>query len=237
MKKTLGIVGGMGPLATVELFRLIVENTKSDNDQNHIHILIDNNTSIPDRTAYIIGNGASPVPEIVRSAKKLGEMGATILLIPCNTSHYFYNEIYNCTGIEIINMIEETIKMLYLIGNRSVGILATTGTLRGKLYQEGLSKYGIKAIVPSDDEQAETMKFIYEGVKAGNKNYDTIPMQNTIQSMMDQGTENIILGCTELSVGFRERGLCIKCVDSLKVLSNTAILKAGYKIRSDYVGL
>ncbi len=88
--KTLGILGGMGPLATADLFEKIIRNTKADTDAQHIRVYIDNNPQIPDRTAFIMGSGADPRPEMNASARKLEAMGADILLMPCNTAHYFY---------------------------------------------------------------------------------------------------------------------------------------------------
>ena len=111
-KKVLGIVGGMGPMATVECFRMIVENTMSSNDQDHIRILIDNNTCVPDRTKAILDNGDSPVPYLVDSANKLKSIGADFVIIPCNTSHYFIDEIKDKCSIYILNMIEETAKFI-----------------------------------------------------------------------------------------------------------------------------
>ena len=106
--KTIGIIGGMGPLATVDLFGKIVNLTDAKCDNDHIHILIDNNTYIPDRTSYILGDGKNPLDELVKSAKRLKDMGADFLVMPCNTAHYFYNDIINNVSIPFINMIEET---------------------------------------------------------------------------------------------------------------------------------
>lgn len=112
MKKSIGIIGGMGPIATVDLFQKIIRLTKARSDHEHIHIYVDCNPSIPDRTAALLQSGESPVPMIRESAQKLIAMGADILLLPCNTSHAFYNEITEGLTVPLINMVEETARIV-----------------------------------------------------------------------------------------------------------------------------
>ena len=131
--KTVGIIGGMGPLATVDLFGKIVNLTDAKCDNDHIHILIDNNTYIPDRTSYILGDGENPIDELVKSAKRLKNMGADFLIMPCNTAHYFYNDIINNVSIPFINMIEETANYINNKNIKKVGLLSTTGTINVKI--------------------------------------------------------------------------------------------------------
>lgn len=104
----LGILGGMGPAATCNLFKKIVKSTNVIKDQDHIHIIIDNNTQIPDRTNYICSSGMDPRPEMIRSIIKLETMGASYIAIPCNTAHYFYEDLVKFTRSRILNMIYET---------------------------------------------------------------------------------------------------------------------------------
>lgn len=135
-KKTVGILGGMGPLATVELFRLIVSNTESPNDQGHIRIIIDNNPQIPDRTNAILNGGESPVNALVKSASMLKNDGADFLIIPCNTSHYYIDEISRNAGIEIVNMIETTAIYLKEHNIKTIGLLATSGSVKTLVYEK-----------------------------------------------------------------------------------------------------
>ena len=130
--KIIGIIGGMGPLATVHLFERIVLRTKAEKDQDHIRILIDNNTKIPDRTLAILGNEESPVNELVNSAKMLENSGADFLIMPCNTAHYFIEEIKKNISIPFINMPEEAVKHTYDKYGKDavVGIMATDGTIK-----------------------------------------------------------------------------------------------------------
>jgi aspartate racemase len=112
MSKILGIIGGMGPLATVNLFNKIVINTDAQNDQEHIHMLVDNNINIPDRTAFLLGTGEDPTEELIKSAVRLEKAGADFLIMPCNTAHHFYEVIKEKINIDFLNMIEETVKFI-----------------------------------------------------------------------------------------------------------------------------
>ena len=127
-KKIVGIIGGMGPGATALLFQKLINYTDAENDCEHMHIVIDNNTSIPDRTTAILQGDDSPAKAIVESGKKLQEYGVDLILIPCNTSHYFYSQIQEQLDVTVVNMIEETAKICVGKGYKKVGILATTGT-------------------------------------------------------------------------------------------------------------
>ena len=229
-KKTIGIIGGMGPLATVELFRLIVSETKSESDQEHIHILIDNNPQIPDRTNAILNNGTSPVPQIVASAKRLESMGADFLIMPCNTSHYFADEIAREINIKLLNMVEATVKSLAADGVKKFGLLATTGTVKGGVYSRFSEPLGLEMLLPNEEEQEEVMRFIYSGVKAGNVNYDVSDFVRIVDRLLDEGAETLILGCTELPLGKRMYGLDFPSLDTLKILAEASIIEAGYSL-------
>lgn len=231
MKKKIGIIGGMGPMATVQLFRHLVDKTDSQNDQGHIRILIDNNPQIPDRTAAILSGGKSPVPGIRDSARGLISLGADLLLIPCNSAHYYFEDIQRDLGREVINMIEETVQVIQESGFRRAGLLSTTGTMRGKIYQRYFERQGLEIITPNEVEQEKVMDFIYRGVKANDYNYDPSSFMAVAGHLMEQGAETLILGCTELPVGIRMYGLQIKHVDALEVLAKTAIVRAGYSLR------
>ena len=165
MKKIVGIIGGMGPLATSDLFNKIIKYTDANKDSEHIHILIDNNTSIPDRSKFILNGGESPLNEIVSSAKKLENAGADFLIIPCNTSHYLYDEIIKKVNIPIVNMIDEVAKYLEKNNIKKVGLLATTGTIKSGIYKKYFDLHNIETIIPNEEEQEIVMSFIYDEIK------------------------------------------------------------------------
>ena len=198
--KTIGIIGGMGPLATVHLYERIVLRTKALRDQDHIRVLIDSNTNIPDRTKAIIGDGEDPTVELIKSAKILENGGADFLIMPCNTAHYFINIIQESVNIPFVNMVEETVKYTFeKYGNDTVvGMLATDGTIKSKIYENYYSKLGIKAIVP-EKTQEDVMKFIYDVIKKGNYSEGTDLLFRAVEELKQMGATSFLLGCTELS--------------------------------------
>lgn len=229
-RKTLGIIGGVGPLATMFIGEMIVRRTAAKTDQEHVNMIITNNTMIPDRTAFILGESEeNPVPFILSDAKKLETVGAEVLAIPCNTAHSFYDEIQQETVLPVINMIEETAKYAKNKGAQRVGILGTTGTISTGIYQDACIRLGMEAIVPDEETQSLVMSLIYEDIKAGKP--ANLEKWQTIRRAMDEANcDEIILGCTELSIVRQELQLT-DCLDSLLVLAETAIEKCGYQVK------
>nr|WP_312578687.1 amino acid racemase [Sedimentibacter sp.] len=198
--KTIGIIGGMGPLATAHLFEQIVLRTKAQKDQEHIHVLIDNNTNIPDRTKAILGNGDDPTTEMIISAKHLESCGADFLIMPCNTAHFFIDKILSNIGIPMLNMVDETVDYTYEKHGKNaiVGILATDGTIKSKIYETSFAKKGIKTITPKDTQKS-VMSFIYDVIKSGRYEKGPGLMFETVEELKSMGATTILLGCTELS--------------------------------------
>jgi aspartate racemase len=231
VKSVLGIIGGMGPLATADLFYKIIAHTDAGCDEEHIHIVIDNNPHVPDRTKAVLEGSDAPFPFIRDAAKRLEAMGADILLLPCNTSHVYYERLCESVSIPIINMIEETAKYLSETGTRKAGLLATTGALRARLYENALSKFGIEAVLPSASGQAEVMSVIYNGIKAGAQSYDTSALCAELERMTLEGAGCFILGCTELPVAFEKYGIAFPYIDPSLILAKAAITRAGYPVK------
>lgn len=231
MKKSIGILGGMGPMATVDLFRKIVYNTAATKDNEHIHIYIDNNTDIPDRTEAILHNCKDPVPELIGSAVKLVCMGADFLVIPCNTAHYFYDKICKKVDVPVLNMIEETAKEVIKQNLEYVGLLATDGTIETRVYDSVFEKYGIKVIHPSISAQNHVMDLIYKGVKAGNKELNLDNFYDVLDELMQNGAQTLILGCTELPLAFEIYDIKHKNIDPTNVLARSAVVYANGTLR------
>ena len=235
MRKTIGILGGMGPLATCDLFSKITQITDASCDQEHVRICIVSNTEISDRTNAIIHHGKDPVPEMVKSAVRLQGLGADVLIMPCNTAHYFYDRILPFVDIPFLSMIDETAKVISDRGLRKIGLLATDGTLQTAVYEKAFKKRGISIVVPPPENQVHIMDLIYNGVKAGNKEIDTKPTKKTIEDLFRKGAQTLVLGCTELPVAFDLYGFDYPKTDPTLILASRAVQFVGAKAKKEYL--
>lgn len=231
MKKTIGILGGMGPLATAELMKSITLMTEAGSDNEHIHVIVDSNTAIPDRTAAILGGGEDPRPELIKSARRLERAGADVLIMPCNTAHYFLADIRGHVAIPFISMIEETVSEAGRLGLHTVGLLSTAGTAQSGVYDAAFRAAGIVAQKPDEKEQACVTDIIYGGVKAGNFTMDTAAIRRLITRMQKDGAEALVLGCTELPIAFERFGLPGRTLGPSRILAARAITYAGGRVK------
>lgn len=227
--KTVGIIGGMGTLATLDFFKKIVSNTEAKCDSEHLHILIENDSDIPDRTAFIQGNGVDPAPYLIHAAKNLESIGADYIVMPCNTAHYFYDKIASEIKVPIIHMIEETAKEASLKNITKLGLLATLGTYETNLYTNILSRYNIEVIYPSENEQIIINELIYK-VKA-EEFYDAKNVYSIIENLGKSGAGGIILGCTELPVAIELLGIDGEFLDPTLILAKAVVLHSGQKLK------
>ena len=227
MKKTLGVIGGMGPAATCDLMEKIISLTRAASDQEHIHMLADVNTAIPDRTAAILHGGPDPVPELQKSARRLVSAGADILLMPCNTAHYFYDDVARAVSVPVLHMPREAAGALKAAGVKKAGVLATDGTVRAGVYEKALTGAGLEPVYPSPAMQAEVMRLIYEGVKGRRVPLESIPVRDILRDLRAQGAEKVVLACTELPIAFAALGLMDGCLDATRALAFAAVRAAG----------
>ena len=230
-KKVIGIIGGMGPLATCDLFQKIVLYTEAKCDQEHPRVCVDSNTNIADRTAALLGGGANPVPEMVKSARRLEAIGAELLVMPCNTAHSFYDDVAASVSVPVLHMIALTRDALKSGGVKCAGLLATDGTVQTGIYQRTFSGSGIDLLVPDGEEQAAVMDVIYNGVKAGDMSHDTAAFRKTCEHLIARGAEALILGCTELPPAFDLYHLDYPNVDPTLELARGAIRAAGCTVK------
>ena len=230
-KKTIGILGGMGPLATVDLFRKIVLNTEASCDQDHIRILVDNACHIPDRTAAIMSGGEDPVPAMTAAAKGLEEAGADLLIMPCNTAHNFYEAVQNSVSIPVLHMIRLTVEELQRHGVKTAALLATNGCVKAGMYQKTAAELGLGLLTPSPEQQEFVNGMVYDGIKAGNPLYSADPLIGVTKDLLRQGAECVILGCTELPLAWDLYRLSyFPSCDPTTVLARAAIRAAGGKV-------
>jgi len=222
----IGVLGGMGPEATVRLFALLTAATPAQRDQEHLRVLIDSDPKIPDRTAAILGSGEDPLPALLEAATLLERAGAGFLIIPCNTAHHWLPALRKGVRIPILDMIRETTLVVAAHSPRvrQIGLLATTGTVRTGLYQSHLASEGVAVVQPTDEEQEIVMSVIY-GVKAGRAGLVS-SLGRVGQALRDRGAQGLLLGCTELSLVDLPSSPDFSVFDPLKILAERAVLLA-----------
>lgn len=219
----LGVLGGMGPLATVDFLGKLVQKTGGITDQRHIPTVVWSVPQIPDRSDYIVKTTESlkaenPFPELCRGVIALKSMGASVIVMPCNTAHFWSEQLTKNTGIKILHIadavIEQLRSRLKLTDKKVVGLLATTGTLQSKIYQNKLNKSGWKTIEPDETDQVNIMQAI-RAVKAGDREAAKAIFLEQIEKLKNQGAESIVLGCTELPAVLDDTPDLIDCNSAL----------------------
>ncbi|WP_409307373.1 aspartate/glutamate racemase family protein [Pectobacterium sp. B1J-3] len=197
MNSLIGILGGMGPGATVDAMQKLIKNTPALRDQDHIPMIAVSIPDIPDRTKCILDHGISPLGKMIQYMKILENAGAECIIIPCNTAHYWFNDLKQHTQVEMISIIDTTCQVIKDKALSKVGLLATTATIKARIYQDNLAGNSIDCQIPTEQEQHHVMESIY-AYKAG----DVIAAHNMLAPIKDRllqsGVEKIILGCTEL---------------------------------------
>lgn len=227
-EKIIGILGGMGPEATIDLFYKIIKFTPAEKDQEHLRIIIDNNPKIPDRTAAILGKGEDPLPALQETAQNLEKAGADFIIIPCNTAHYFLSSIQESVNIPVLNMIEETAKETKkrIPQIKKVGLLASIGVYKSEIYHQHFKKFNIEVISPEEKDKEEIMKVIYT-IKAGDLSQKVKKnILKITQKLIDKGAEAIIAGCTEIPLILKEGDVSVPLIDSTQILARIAVQKA-----------
>lgn len=217
--KKLGIIGGLGPMATAYFLQLITQMSDAATDQEHMEIYLISKPSMPDRTDYILGHSnQSPEDEMIAVGQQLRSMGAELLVMPCVTGHYFHKKIESGTGIPMINAIERTAGYLRDREISRAGILATDGTVRSGLLQRALEKYGIECILPDAAGQKRIMDIIYKEIKAG-LSADMGRFHRVSKQLHQSGAQVILLACTELSLLKRDCSIGAGYLDMMEVMA------------------
>lgn len=236
-QNVLGVIGGLGPMATAHFMELAIRMTDADTDQQNIDMMVYNFPSIPDRTGYILGsNLRSPLPGLLSVGRDLYRQGAAYIAIPCITAHFFYEDLTAAIPTPIIHCIRETVKELKKNGIKSAGIMATDGTIRSELISSELEYAGIRPILPSSQRQADVMHLIYRNVKAG-KPAEMDRFRAVETELKDKGAQAIILGCTELSVIKGEHDIGHGFLDAMEVLAQRSVTLCGGKLKPEYRNL
>ena len=233
----LGVLGGMGPQATNTFYQFVIDRTDAATDQEHVNALILSDSGMPDRTGAILGTEEerrAVFQRLVADAKLLEGAGCTVIAVPCNTSHFFLDQVQKEISIPILHMIRETAKALHAQGRTRPGILATDGTIQTGLYQKEFAALGIQAVVPTPPAQKLVMSLIYDDVKAG-RDGDPQKFAAVHRDLEAQGCDCGVLACTELSVFADKHHLPPFYTDAMAVLAERAVQACGRPLRTIFI--
>ncbi len=235
-EKVIGVLGGMGPEATLDCFDKIIKNTPAEKDQDHLRVLIDCNPKVPDRTAAICENGESPVPIMLDGARSLTQAGADFIIIPCVSAHFFLDDLRGQIDIPILSIFDAVTEAVDKdnLTIRVVGLLATTGTVQGRLFQKRLEQNQIATITPVESDQEKVMSCIYN-IKAtqvrDRREKAKMELMEVANNLTKKGAQGIIAGCTEVPLVLGPEDLQVPFFDPLLILARAAIMEAGRKPR------
>lgn len=222
-------------MATAYFMQLVIHMTKAECDQEHLEMIIYNCPTIPDRTAYILGQSKdSPLPRIIEIGKVLRDQNVSCIAIPCITAHYFHKEIQEAVEVPVIHGIRETALLLKEEQVQRVGILATDGTIQSRIFQRELEELGLTPIVPKEEMQRKVMSLIYEDIKKGKEPDLDSFFEIKDYLVREESAQAIVLGCTELSVIKRDYDLGEGICDAMEVLVKKAISLCGKELHPQY---
>lgn len=230
-----GVIGGVGPLATAYFLQLVVGLTEAERDQDHVDMVVLNHATIPDRTEFVLGRSdADPGPVLARDARRLEDFGVSFLVMPCNTAHYFTKQVMDAVSVPFVSIIDTTVAAARerVPGLTTVGLLATAGTAASGVYQDAFAAHGVSTLVPTEADQELVSQIIYEQVKAGRP-ADVETFRAVAGRLVGRGASVVVLGCTELSVVAVDHDLLTDPVflDSMDQLARATILRAGHRTR------
>ena len=228
----IGILGGMGPAATADFYGKLVALTPVRSDQEHLRTVIWSDPTIPDRTAALLGEGPDPTPWLLNGCRVLREAGATVIAIPCNTAHAFVPRIADQAGLPIVHMIDEVARHLAAAEPpvRTVGLLATSGTVLTGLYQQWLDRVGIDIVLPEPDSQDAEVMAAIRAIKAGERGVAVAdPLRRAAGRLVDRGAQAVIAGCTEIPLGLSPEDIDVPLLDPAVVLAQ-ALIRRSYPL-------
>ena len=225
-ERLLGVLGGMGPLASAHFMTRLTLLTPASRDQDHVPAVLWSDPRVPDRTRGRLGGGADPLPWLLRGVRGLKRAGCGAIAIPCNTAHGWFADMQS-EGVPILHIVEATAELLWRhTPTGTVGVMGTAATLAMRLYQDRLEQLGWQCLVPSPQEMADTVSPAIALVKANRVADSYAPLAAIVQSLAARGARAVILGCTEIPLGLQTgpwQSLGVAVVDSIDALALAAI--------------
>ncbi len=219
--KIVGVLGGMGPDATVDFMAKVIALTPADKDQDHIHMIVDQNPKVPNRQDAILADGEDPGPVMAEMAKRLETAGADFLVVPCNSAFGFAGAVAGAVSIPLVSIVEVTVEACK--GFPTVGLMATDGCLQSQVYQDALAAAGIAVELPDETELADLMALL-NGIKAGYQGESIARDMGTLAAaLVARGAQAIIAGCTEIPLVLEQSALAVPMISSTDVLAQQTV--------------
>ena len=226
MTKVVGILGGMGPMSTVDLMRMVTEKTPVERERDHLRILVDSRPQIPDRPAGLFGTGPSPAPMMQESARMLEAWGAELIAIPCNTAHGFLKEVQEAVSIEVLDMIGLVGRELeaQLPAGSAVGLLATTAAGKARVFHDKLP--GFRLVTPTSEAQEDLVAGAILQVKLEHTVEE--PRRKLLAAVagMDPAPAALIAGCTEVELAFDGAETTLPVIRPMQILAQEIVDRA-----------
>jgi aspartate racemase len=227
-----GVLGGMGPLATADFYRRLVERTPASSDQDHLRVAIWADPTVPDRTAALLGTGPSPVSRLLDGLRWLELAGADYVAMPCNTAHAYLEDLRAATRVEILDMVSTTLEQArwMLPALRRLGVLSTRGTRAAAIYEKAARRLDVGVIQVTDEIQVTCVDPAIELVKAGRDvDLAANPLLTATASLYAAGAEAVVAACTEISVILEERPTATPVIDAASCLIDAVLARAGLR--------
>lgn len=223
--KRLGVLGGMGPLATVDFLQKLIEETPAERDQDHIPVIAYSVPQIPDRPSAITGNGESPLPQMLEGIQTLKRAGAHAVAIACNTAHYWHDDLVRQGGLPILHIADAACAALPQHNVRRVGLLATQGTLAAGFYQSRFRERGSDCVLSSDDEQRTLVLPAIDGVKRNDLAAAHALATQAARRLIERGAQVIVMGCTEIPLAIEHQASDVSayCIDATRALARACV--------------
>lgn len=229
-EQIIGVMGGMGPEATASFFKKLIEQTPVAKDQDHFRIIVDNNPKIPDRTRAILHGGPSPLTEMIKTGHNLIQAGASVLVMPCITAHFFYEDIKKEMTLpfyHVLKGLDEFLNEQYP-AVKKIGVLSTTATKQSQLFQKSITQKAV--CFPEEKTQEDNVMaaiFGENGIKCGNTgHYPKELLKEAADELIGAGCEIIIGGCTEVELALKQGDIDVPFVDPMLVAAQKLTEKA-----------
>lgn len=223
----IGVIGGMGPLATADFVQKVIAATPAEHDEDHVPLLISNDPRIPRRPAAILEQAESPLPRLIEIRDRLMNAGATALVMPCNTAHYWHKELSASCALPFPSIIEATCGVVSgkTANQDLVGIVATKATLASGLFQAALEHRDRCTVLPTEQVSEQLMLPAIAHVKAGRLDKAGPLMMATVEHLLQRGAKTVILACTEapIAMSASPHVLAQSCIDSTEALAVTTV--------------